>query len=84
MSNISLFWYVLKGDLSIVGRELTGSNRGDDATALMIKPGLTGLNQLRRHKKMSIEEEEKYRLFYVMNYSILLDIEIIFKTIFRL
>ncbi len=84
LSNLPLMWYVLRGDLTIVGRELTASAESEKPSSEIMKPGLTGLIQLRRHKKMSEEEKEKYRLFYAMNYSVLLDIEIIFKTIFRL
>ncbi|MCB9502247.1 MAG: glycosyltransferase [Deferribacteres bacterium] len=79
-----LIWYVLKGQLSFVGRELNESATEIESDLNVVKPGLTGLVQVGRHRKLSLEEKENYRLFYIMNYSILLDIEIIFKTIFKI
>lgn len=79
-----LMWYVLKGNLSFVGRELHDSATEIESDLKIMKPGLTGLVQVGRHRKLSLEEKDNYRLFYIMNYSILLDIEIIFKTIFKI
>ncbi|KAA3616182.1 MAG: glycosyltransferase [Calditrichaeota bacterium] len=84
LAKLPLMWYVLKGDLSIVGRELFDYGIQGDSPLILVKPGLTGLTQVGRNRKLSADEKEKYRLFYIMNYSILLDIEIIFKTIFKI
>lgn len=79
-----LFWLlpVLKGRLSIVGSELN-ANLTDKAPEPHLKPGLTGLVQINQHRKLTGEEKEKFQLFYLTNYSPLLDVEIIFKTLFK-
>jgi GT2 family glycosyltransferase/lipopolysaccharide/colanic/teichoic acid biosynthesis glycosyltransferase len=75
-------WPVLKGTLSIVGSELT-ENLPDKASEPHLKPGLTGLVQINRHRNLTEEEKEKFQLFYLTNYSPLLDMEIIFKTLLK-
>ncbi|MFQ6116050.1 MAG: sugar transferase, partial [bacterium] len=49
-----------------------------------LKPGLTGLVQVNLDSCSTLEEKEKYDIFYMKNYSPLLDAEIIFKSIFKL
>jgi len=45
---------------------------------------LTGLVQVNRHKQLTPEDKEKYYLYYLKNYSIFLDLEIILKAVFKL
>jgi len=78
------FWSVLKGDLSLVGSEIGSLDNGQLPPGLRIRPGLTGLVQLHPRGDLSLEEKEQYHLYYVKNYSPLLDLEILFKTIFRI
>ncbi|MDR1355326.1 MAG: exopolysaccharide biosynthesis polyprenyl glycosylphosphotransferase [Propionibacteriaceae bacterium] len=80
------FWDVLVGKMSIVGprpalpREVaTYSQR--HLRRLLIKPGITGLWQIRGRSDLSIEESIRLDLRYVENWSLLGDIVIIFKTI---
>ncbi|MDF2606703.1 MAG: hypothetical protein K0S34_898 [Bacillales bacterium] len=47
-----------------------------------VKPGLTGFAQVMGKYSTTVEEKLKYDLMYINNYSILLDIRIIIKTIF--
>lgn len=75
-------WPVLVGKLSIVGRELLPED-ADDSTATFLKPGLTGLVQVNRHRQLTREEREKLRLFYLTNYTPMLDFEIVIKTMFH-
>jgi len=44
------------------------------------KYGLTGLVQLNYRDGLSLEEIEKYNLYYAKNQSFILDIEILLKT----
>ncbi len=72
---------ILRGRLSFVGRDLhikpSDSNLGH-----LLKPGLTGLEQL--HKTgLSKREREGYHLYYLQNYSPFLDLEIMLKSLFR-
>jgi len=52
----------------------------------LVKPGITGLAQVRGyrgeiHTKQDIENRVRYDIFYIENWSLLLDIRIIFQTI---
>lgn len=79
-------WNILKGDMSIVGpRPLlveylplyneTQKHRHD------VRPGLTGLAQVRGRNTISWEERFQLDISYIENLSFLGDIKIIFKTI---
>jgi len=73
---------ILRGDMSFVGRELIKNRQEAVSTNLSLKPGLTGLEQLNRPSELSTENREKYHLYYLKNYTLLLDIIIIFKELF--
>lgn len=49
---------------------------------LSIKPGITGLAQVSGRSDLSFEEEVKLDVYYIENWSMLLDISILFKTPF--
>jgi len=78
-------WSVLRGDVSFVGTDidaLKASMEGERRLAL--KPGLFGLAQLNAARIGSNSERERYDLYYLKNYSLILDIEIIIKSIFKI
>ncbi len=77
-----LFVDLLAGRISLVGSEMRPWEGKPDPVGF--KPGMTGLVQIRERKGMSGEEKERVRLYYLRNYSYLLDIEILFKAVFRL
>ncbi len=80
-------WAVLRGDLSFVGRELddgAATSSTSKSSGLALKPGLTGLVQVNSQKQLSVDDKTKYEIYYLKNYSPLLDLEIIFKAIFRI
>lgn len=77
---------VLRGDMSIVGPrppipyeveayELWHRKRLD------MKPGLTGLWQVSGRNRLPFEEMVKLDLFYIENWSMLLDVKIILRTL---
>ena len=77
---------VLRGDMSVVGPrppipyeveayELWHRKRLD------MKPGLTGLWQVSGRNRLSFEEMVKLDLFYIENWSLLLDLKIILRTL---
>jgi sugar transferase (PEP-CTERM system associated) len=85
-------WNVLKGEMSLVGPR---PERPEFVSALIeqvpyygqrhvVKPGLTGWAQVRYTYGASVEdtmEKLQYDLFYIKNFSISLDLFIIFETI---
>lgn len=48
---------------------------------LTVKPGITGMAQVSGREQNSFEEEVGYDVYYIENYSILLDLLILIKTI---
>jgi len=69
---------VVKGELSFVGRPVTDSEKGRRHLG---KSGLTGLVQINYDKKLTDDEIEYYNYYYAKNQTLLLDLEIILKTI---
>jgi putative colanic acid biosynthesis UDP-glucose lipid carrier transferase len=90
------FFNVLMGDMSVVGprphmvsvANLYASKVDKFMVRHFVKPGITGLAQTKGFRGEVETDEDiinrvKYDIFYMENWSILLDIEIIFKTIFN-
>ena len=80
MRTVPLWLEILKGKLSIVGTEIRPFDASQNGYGF--KPGLTGLVQLNRSKKLTEKEKERYRIYYLRNYSILLDLEIMIRSLF--
>ena len=76
---------ILKGDISLIGPRalLPGELRdyGDRSLLLTVKSGLTGFAQVSGRRDISFEERRALDIYYVMNWSLLLDVQIFFKTI---
>lgn len=74
---------VLRGEWSVVGRPEydPGPSRNGAANLYLGKVGLTGLVQVNFHDELTNEEIEKYILFYAKNQSLMLDFEILMKSI---
>ena len=76
---------VLKGDISLVGpRALVPGelkNYGDRSLLLSIKSGLTGLAQVSGRRDISFAERRALDIYYVQNWSIRFDFQILFRTI---
>ncbi|MFA6342641.1 MAG: exopolysaccharide biosynthesis polyprenyl glycosylphosphotransferase, partial [Fibrobacteraceae bacterium] len=84
---------VLNGDMSMVGPrperaffiEQLREQVPFYISRLKMKPGLTGWAQVRHHYDTSIEDVQKklqYDMYYFENMSLLLDIQILFRTIY--
>lgn len=79
------FFNILKGDISFVGpralieEELSRFEKKD--LILSIKSGLTGLAQISGRKDIPFEQRRQIDLFYVQNWSLWLDIKILFRTV---
>ncbi|RXJ02257.1 sugar transferase [Anaerobacillus alkaliphilus] len=77
---------VLKGEMSLVGPrpERIASLADYDAEIskrLNMHPGMTGLAQVSGNIYLSLEDRYKFDVYYVENFSVWLDIKIIFRTV---
>ena len=76
---------VLIGDMSLIGPrpalpEEVASYRSHMRRRLAVKPGLTGLWQVSGRSDLSREEAEWLDLHYVENWSLALDLQVLWKT----
>lgn len=84
------FLNVLKGDMSFIGprAHLTTNYKGFDTLdekrqkRLLVRPGITGYNQAYYRNAATSDEKIEHDVYYVEHMSLLLDIKIIFKTVF--
>lgn len=79
---------VLKGDMSLVGPrpllvEYLPLYNEEQARRHEVKPGITGLAQVNGRNTISWKEKFKYDVWYVDNFSLILDIKILFKTVIQ-
>jgi exopolysaccharide biosynthesis polyprenyl glycosylphosphotransferase len=76
---------ILKGDISLIGPRalIPGELRdyGDRSLILTVKSGLTGFAQVSGRRNISFEERRALDIYYVMNWSFAMDMQIFFKTI---
>lgn len=78
---------VLKGDMSLVGPRPTVMKQVQEyddfqLRRLDVRPGMTGLAQVNGNVSLLWEDRIKYDVYYVDNLSFLMDLKILFKTIF--
>ncbi len=76
---------VLKGEMSLVGPrphlpEEVEQYEPHHRQVFAIRPGLTGLAQINGRSSLSFEEEVKLDIYYIQNWSLLLDIKIMLKS----
>ena len=79
------FINVLKGDLSLVGPrpDIAENIRHytlEQMAILRVKPGVTGLAQVKGRGTLSFNDTNRYDLEYIRNRSLLMDIKILFLT----
>jgi lipopolysaccharide/colanic/teichoic acid biosynthesis glycosyltransferase len=78
---------VFSGRISLVGRPLPDHNdrsdnlSPDDRRSYLGPRGLTGLVQINRREDLTVDDIERYTLYYAKNHSIGLDLEIMFKSL---
>ena len=76
---------VFMGRMSLVGPrphlpEEVAKYENYHRKTLTIKPGITGLAQVSGRSDLPFDEEAKLDIYYIENWSLLLDISILFKT----
>jgi len=76
---------VVRGDISLVGPRALAHGELDKTPnknlILSVKSGLTGLAQVSGRREISFEERRLLDVYYIQNWSILLDIQIVLKTV---
>jgi putative colanic acid biosynthesis UDP-glucose lipid carrier transferase len=96
MDELPQFFNVLLGDMSVVGprphmvivTQMYAVTINKFMVRHLIKPGITGLAQIKGFRgevetNLDMKNRVKYDIFYLENWSILLDIKIVFNTIFN-
>ena len=79
-------WNVLVGDMYLVGprptvKEQTDKYNDYQRQRLNMRPGMTGLAQVNGNVSLTWDERFVYDIEYVNNFSVLLDIKILCKTV---
>jgi exopolysaccharide biosynthesis polyprenyl glycosylphosphotransferase len=79
-------WNVVRGDMSLVGprpalpREVAGWTE-ELFDRLRVRPGITGMWQVSGRSKSGFEEYQRLDLFYVDNWSMVQDLNILMRTV---
>jgi len=88
LDELPQFFNVLKGDMSLVGPrppipyECEQYDLWHRRRILEVKPGITGLWQIKGRSSTTFDEMVRLDLNYVTNWSLLLDLKILFRTPF--
>ena len=88
LDELPSLWNVLKGDMSLVGPrpllvEYLSLYSTKQARRHEVKPGITGWAQINGRNAISWEKKFELDLWYVDNYSLLLDFKILFITLYN-
>ncbi|RNC79316.1 MAG: glycosyltransferase [Balneola sp.] len=75
-NRVRLLWFVFTGRMSFVGNAVYSTR------STRLKPGFTGNVQMNKPRIQTTSDEENYELYYLQNYSIWMDIDILMKMIF--
>jgi exopolysaccharide biosynthesis polyprenyl glycosylphosphotransferase len=84
LDELPQLWSVVRGDMSLVGPRplpLWEAERLGLHRRLIVRPGLTGLWQVSGRSRLSPDERIRLDLVYVQNWSVLLDLSILLRTL---
>ena len=86
MDELPQLFNILKGDMSLVGprpeaQRIVFLYHEDHRKRLHVKPGLTGLQQIRCRGSKSMRKRMRYDLYYIKNRSLLIDLWILLETV---
>ena len=89
LDELPQLWNIFKGDISLVGPrphqpDEIAEYQKHHKKVLAIKAGATGLAQVSGSSDLQFEQEVALDSFYIDNWSLLMDIKIILKTIFKI
>lgn len=87
LDELPQFFNVFKGEMSMVGPRpempfIVETYDGITINRLKVKPGVTGIWQISADRAKQIHDNIDYDLYYIENFSPLLDLMIIIRTIF--
>lgn len=79
---------VLRGEMSLVGPRpempfVVDTYNDMERLRLVVKPGITGLWQLSADRSIPIHKNLDYDLFYIQNRSMMLDLTLLWRTLFQ-
>jgi lipopolysaccharide/colanic/teichoic acid biosynthesis glycosyltransferase len=85
LDELPQFWNVLLGDMSLVGPRPHQKREVEQYAEyhrrlLTVKPGITGMAQVSGRSDLAFEDEYRFDIFYIENWSLWLDIEICLRT----
>lgn len=88
LEKLPQLWNVLRGKMSLVGpRPVEPAMASLYQTwlpnLLSLKPGMTGARASSAENSITLEQEMRLELYYARNYSIWLDLQILFQTLVR-
>jgi exopolysaccharide biosynthesis polyprenyl glycosylphosphotransferase len=77
---------IIKNQMSVVGPRMICPDELEkydqwDINLLTVKPGLTGLSQIRGRANLSYEKRVQFDMYYIRNWTIWMDLQIILQTI---
>ncbi len=87
LDELPQLWNVLKGDLSLVGPrphlpQEVERYKQEERRVFAVKPGLTGLAQVSGRSDLNFEEEVKLDLSYIEEWSMFMDLWVLWRTPF--
>lgn len=87
LDEIPQLFNVLIGNMSLVGPrpeipDVVKYYPPEYRQRLLVPPGITGLAQVSGRGEIELQKTIHYDLVYIQNFSVLLDIKILFKTVF--
>lgn len=79
---------VFRGEMSLVGPRpempfIVDQYNDLERIRLAVKPGITGLWQLSADRSLPIHKNLDYDLFYIQNRSFLLDLTLLWRTLYQ-
>jgi lipopolysaccharide/colanic/teichoic acid biosynthesis glycosyltransferase len=88
LDELPQLWNVLKGEMSFVGPrplivEYLDRYTSEQARRHSVKPGITGLAQIKGRNAINWEEKFKFDVWYIDHWSLLMDLKILFFTIWK-
>jgi lipopolysaccharide/colanic/teichoic acid biosynthesis glycosyltransferase len=89
LDKLPQLWNVLRGKMSLVGPRpvkpaLAVYYQEWLPNLLSLKPGMTGARASSAENSITLEQEMRLELYYARNYSIWLDLQIVFQTLVRI